>query len=471
MKLALLLAFPLAAWAQLTLVSVSSDGSTETQVTGSYNLGSVANTSTDTVRFRILNSGNAAATINTITISGEGFTIAAVNGTLPYPIAGGNFLEFSVVFGANAVPLPGTYSASLLITTSAGTSISVILIVTDVPGPTITPFSPCTLSGATITFGTIVNGTSHLCNILVENQGSQPLVISSISITGAFQASALPVTPLTLPAGGPGTTFAIQIAPGCGSGAEAGTLTLTSGSMTFQYSISAQGADPPLPAATLAADSASLASGQQHSLTMSLNSAAVCPASGQVQLVFTPAKNVPVTDDTAIVFLAGSGRSLPFTVAAGSTEVNINGTGAAMFQTGTTTGTITFNVTGYPLTGDPSISFTIPPTPASIETATASNQTVGQLNVMIVGYDNTYTAGPMSFTFFDDNGNQLAAISQDFTSNFTTYYTTEVPPNAGSSFLANISFPVQGNASIVSIVMVTLTNSAGQTQTGTLTFQ
>jgi len=190
-----------------------------------------------------------------------------------------------------------------------------------------------------------------------------------------------------------------------------------------------------------------------------------------VQLVFTPQKNLPVTDDSAIVFLSGSARSLPFEVSAGSSTVAINGASSAMFQTGTTIGTITFNVTGYPLTGDPSISFTILPAPISIETATASNQVTGQLNVMIVGYDNTYSAGQMAFTFFDASGNQLAAISPDFTSNFTSYYSSEVPANEGSSFLANVSFPVQGSTSLVATVMVTLTNSAGNMQTGTLTFQ
>jgi hypothetical protein len=190
-------------------------------------------------------------------------------------------------------------------------------------------------------------------------------------------------------------------------------------------------------------------------------------------MVFRPASGLPVSDDSAIVFLSGSTRSLPFSVSVGQTAVAIHGTSSAMFQTGTTAGSITFNVTGYPMSGNPSISFTIPPAVISIETATASNQITGQLNVMIVGFDNTYSAGQMSFTFFDASGNQLAAISPNFTSNFTTYYTTEVPANAGSSFLANVSFPVQGGNAVVGTVQVTLTNSAGQTQTQTqtLTFQ
>jgi hypothetical protein len=250
MKFALLflvmLAIPFAARAQLTLVSVA--GGTETPVTGSYNFGNVGNTGSATAQFLVVNSAAVAVTINTISVSGEGFTIAAINGTLPYTDTSVVPLGFSVAFSGSGVALPGTYSASLLITTAAGTSISVILVATVVLGPTLTVLAPCSLTGSTIGFGTIVNGSNHLCNLLVGNQGAQPLNISLISVTGAFQGMNLPSTPLTLPAGGgTGTSLTVAIAPGCGSGALAGTLTLVSGSTTFTYPITASGADPPLP--------------------------------------------------------------------------------------------------------------------------------------------------------------------------------------------------------------------------------
>jgi adhesin HecA-like repeat protein len=42
---------------------------------------------------------------------------------------------------------------------------------------------------------------------------------------------------------------------------------------------------------------------------------------------------------------------------------------------------------------------------------------------------------------------------------------------SGSSFLARVSFPIAGNQALVATVAATLTNRAGQVQTGTLTFQ
>jgi hypothetical protein len=75
----------------------------------------------------------------------------------------------------------------------------------------------------------------------------------------------------------------------------------------------------------------------------------------------------------------------------------------------------------------------------------------------------------MTFTFFDASNNMIGSpITANFASNFQSYFAMYT---SGSSFLANMSFQVQGNALLVATVAVTLTNSAGQVQTGTLTFQ
>jgi hypothetical protein len=449
----------LTARAQLSLVSF--DGTTETLVGATYNFGSVASGGSGDVRFRARNTGTSAVVIDTLTLSGAGFSIPAVNGTLPYIVAPSNFLEFTVRFSAGT---PASYSAGLLVPGNAQ-SISVLLLATSVAAPALTFFSPCSASGSTgVSFGTLQNGSLHLCNFTVWNGNPQPLTISNISVTGAFQGSLIPATPLTL---GPGqaTAFVIQITPVCGTGAVTGTLTVN----TKTYALSGQGADPPVPKPVLALDTAAIGSGEQHTLTMSLASPAACAAKGKVNLGFTPAAHLPVTDDASIVFLSGSTRSLQFSASAGSSSVTIAGQSSAAFQTGTTAGTITFTVSGVPLAADPTISFALPPKVIAIETVTASNQIAGHLDIAVVGFDNTYSAGAMTFTFFDINGNAIgAAVSASFTSNFQSYFATQT---AGSSFLARISFPVEGNAVQVAKVSATLTNAAGQAQTGTLTFQ
>lgn len=469
MRVAILLAFSIAAQAQLSLVVCQSN---PTLTVGStYNFGNVAAGTMQSVSFCAENVGNTPVTISLPpAVNGAGFSLVSVNGGTPYVVAPANFLEFTVGFyEAQSSAALGTYSASLVITEQPGNSISVVLLATLVAAPTITPFSPCTLgANNSIGFGTIQNGSLHLCNVLVENQSTQTLTISNISASGGFATASLPALPLTLAPGGAGITFAVEITPGCGTGAMSGTLALAGMGVSFSYALSAQGADPALPAATLSF-SGSAASGEQDSVSMSLTSPAVCPAKGNVNLAFTPGKGIPASDDASIAFLAGSTRSLPFSAAAGSSTVLINGQSSAMFQTGTTAGTITFSVSGTPVASSAPLSITIPPAPVSIETATASNQITGQLDVEVIGFDNTYSSGPMSFTFADSSGRQIgSAISADFTSTFSSYFSTQT---AGSAFLIRISFPVTGNASDVATVTATLSNSAGPAQTGTLTFQ
>jgi hypothetical protein len=450
MKLAFLiaaaLALPMAARAQLTLESVN--GSTQTPVGATFSFGSVASGSSAGVVFRALNTGSSAVVIDTLSLSGAGFSISAVNGTLPYTIAPGNFLGFTVQFTAGS---PAAYSAGLLVE-----NISVLLLANSVVGPTVSFFPPCALAGPNgVNFGTLTNGSLHLCNFLISNGNTQPITISTIAVTGAFQASQVPALPVTLPPG-QGTMFVVEITPGCGTQAVTGTLTVN----TASYALSGQGADPPLPTPVLALDVAALGSGEQHSLTMSLASPAACAMSGNVNLVFTPSKNLPVGDDTSIVFLSGSTRSLQFSATPGSSAVTIAGQASAAFQTGTTAGTITFTVSGIPGTSLPSISFAIAP---------ASNQITGQLDLEVIGYDNTYSAGPMTFTFYDANNNIIgSAISANFASNFQSYFAMY---KSGSSFLARVSFPLQGSGTVVTTLTATLSNNAGATQTGTLTFQ
>jgi hypothetical protein len=87
----------------------------------------------------------------------------------------------------------------------------------------------------------------------------------------------------------------------------------------------------------------------------------------------------------------------------------------------------------------------------------------------VVGFDNTYSAGAMSFTFQDNLGNPIGAgpIAADFTSQFRTYFTTSTD---GGGFAMLVTFPVVGNAAAVGAVNIQMTNSAGTAPTTQLVF-
>ena len=69
---------------------------------------------------------------------------------------------------------------------------------------------------------------------------------------------------------------------------------------------------------------------------------------------------------------------------------------------------------------------TVPATPISLDTATATKRT-GDLDIQVIGFDNTYSAGAMTFTFFDTSGTTLppGAIRADFTQDFRTFFTQD----------------------------------------------
>ncbi len=89
---------------------------------------------------------------------------------------------------------------------------------------------------------------------------------------------------------------------------------------------------------------------------------------------------------------------------------------------------------------------------------------MNDLDVLLIGYDNTYSAGVMTFTFFDTAGLAIdpGAIRTDFTTDFRAFL-TKTP--AGSTFAARVTFPVTGDATQVVGVEVELTNAAGSVRT------
>ena len=191
---------------------------------------------------------------------------------------------------------------------------------------------------------------------------------------------------------------------------------------------------------------------------MQLPTAASASASGFVNLAFLPDSSL-ITDDPAVVFLATGTRSLPFSVSQGSTQISINGQPSAVFQTGTSSGRIRFTVSGIVTDGDPTTVLTVPAAPISLDSATATRRT-GDLDIQVIGFDNTYSAGAMMFTFFDLLGQALqpSAIRADFTQDFRAFFTKT---QAGSAFQVRVSFPVTGDTSGIGSVDVQLSNSAG----------
>jgi hypothetical protein len=91
------------------------------------------------------------------------------------------------------------------------------------------------------------------------------------------------------------------------------------------------------------------------------------------------------------------------------------------------------------------------------------------LVVTLNGYDNTYSAGRLSFAFYDISGTLIQPpIVFDATSKFQQHFFTN--NQSGGAFSLQAAFPDTGDVTKIGSVAVTLSNSVGQT-TVTETFQ
>ena len=62
----------------------------------------------------------------------------------------------------------------------------------------------------------------------------------------------------------------------------------------------------------------------------------------------------------------------------------------------------------------------------------------------MTGFDNTRSAGPITYTFYDTAGNALAPISVDYTADFASFFAGS---DQGGAFALRSVFPVTGDAS------------------------
>ncbi len=431
-----------------------------------YGYGQVAAGDSVIVRFRALNTGSASVTITCLSVkntTGAGFSIVNSSST-PFVVAPGQPMDFFVGFSAYAIT---SYAATLRVGTGTstdacgGTIESAILLATVVPAPILSVAAPCTGPDANrnISFGRITQGTQEACVFSILNPFPQALTVSPLVVTGAaFTTTSANAVTI---AAGQSVSFTIQFGPATGS-AFSGTLTVG----TRIYTLAGTGFSPPLSSLVWNFDSTKIGSGEQHTLSLQLSAPATVTAAGSMTLTFSPSTKT-VNDDTAVRFVATSRRVASFAVNAGATAITLNAQPNIVFSTGTTAGTITFTVDSgiYGLSGNPSISVTTAPAPVVLSSSAATNR-ANILDVVISGFDNTYSIGGMSFSFVDRSGAAIASIPADFSTDFQTFFKGQ----NGSSFLMRASFPVTGDVSQVGGVTVVLNNSAGAVTTPSLKF-
>ncbi len=436
------------------------------------NFGNVSTSATASFTITLANESSAALSTPGVSIQSEVFVSSAfaLNASgLPSTIPAGSSATFSVLFAPGQT---GLTSATLVIGSNSYPLVGTGTVLSDIDALQISYVDQTGVRGlpqaaTPINFGQVTSGTSGSATLTftVTNPltSIDAVTIPNLSVTGsAFALTGAPATPLTLQLG---KSISFQITfSGSASGNYNGTLAIGS----RQFSLVGQSISSPLPDVSLSIDEQPLTSQRQAHLSIQLASPSPVSAIGELTMQFTSSVK-GIENDPAIFFVKTSGRQLQVTVANGGQTGTFDGQSALTFQTGTTAGTITFTLT-FPDKAPFTKSFTIAPEQVQITSAKAVRQSPN-LVVTLSGYDNTYSAGNLSFTFYDTSGHVIAPspLTVNAVSDFHQYFFG--PSDVGGAFSVQASFPVlNGDTTQVGSVAVNMANSVGSAST-TQSFQ
>ncbi len=438
------------AWGQFQLYLVN--GANLQPVVHAYDFGAVAIGAPYAAAFQITNTSSTSATLNLLTVTGGSFSVETGSAPLlPVSLASQQSVNFTVVFQAT---VPGIYSATL---NSVG--IAVTLTAT-VPGVLtyqwVTGAGVQLLSAGPVSFGSVPVGQSPTIEVLLQNQTSIALIAPAVSVSGAgFSLSGQAPTGTVKPAAS--TAFEIQFSP-TAAGVSTGTLTI--GGQSF--ALTGTGVIPSLPQPQIVL-TAQPESAQQGTVAVTWSAPSQSSATGTVSLTFLPLSSIPGATDPGIAFASG-GQSATFNVFIGATQAIFGSTANTMpFQTGTTAGTLTVVVELGGITVQQSITIA----PAIVDVTAQGVRSIGTLEVDLTGFDNTRSAGALSFTFFDASGKPIApVVLANGSASFAAYFKN----SAGGTFELKAVFPVVGDTSAVASFQAVVTNSAGIATTAVTNF-
>ncbi|MGA2722445.1 MAG: choice-of-anchor D domain-containing protein [Bryobacteraceae bacterium] len=426
--------------------------------TAPVDFGSVQLGSSAVLHFVAVNQMAVVLTVPAISVAASDFALSGVapSGMLLQP---NQSAAFDVRFGPTAA---GSRSGSLVIgsQTYALVGTGVQLTYEADSGAGLQP-----LGAGPVDFGSVELGSSIARHFAVVNQTTVVLTAPAIAVSAgdfALMSGAVPSGQAVQP--GQSADFYVQFTP-TATGVRTGSLVVGGSTCTLTGTGVAPPPPPPpsLPTPGLSISLPQILSDQQGAVTVTLDATSKTSGNGTLTLDFQPASGLP--DDAAIVFASGL-RTATFNVSPGDTQGHFGDQLTALFQTGTTAGALTFTATLGGVTAQQDI--TILPATVGITSVQGVRSATG-VEVQVTGFDNTRTAGLLTFTFFDAAGNTVApgAITADATASFTSYFQSS---GLGGVFLLTAVFPVTGDPSQVSAFQAQIADSAGTAQTARTTF-
>ena len=424
-----------------------------------------------TITVRVKNVGNADGRVTAIGVSGAGFTVTDAPFT-PLTLTSGSTATVTVTFMPTQA---GKVSGRLRIGNDSfeisGNGLGSVLQFAYVIGSA----SITVQNSGQVTFAPVAVGNTATVRFTVNNAGTAPTSIGSISIiqTGTiFSLTEVPGLPVTVQ---PGNSFSFQVgfAPTT-MGASTATLKLD----TQTFTLSGTGNAP----AALPEYRFDGPSGPQEPLTqpavgLSLAQAYPLALNGTVTLNFYSEVGAA---DPAVQFAIG-GRTVPFTIAANSTRaVFPNNATQIRVQTGSVAGAISltpsFQTTEGRIDLTPinpaSFSLTVPQAAPRLLGVSVTSKTSSGFTLLVTGMATGRSVTQMDFQF-TPTANETVSTSRvtiPVESSFLAWFASSASLPYGSLFTASVPFTMQGDVKNVTNVIdtiqsvsVTISNRLGTT--------
>lgn len=292
----------------------------------SVNFGNVNVGSNSSQNITLTNSGSAALTISSATLSGPEFSIIGLS--LPQTISPGASATFGVQFAPAAA---GSDSGTISVSSNpSGSPATIALSGTGVQGK-------LTANAASVSFGSVAVGSSGSQSMTLTNSGTASITISSASASGTGFAVAGLSMPLSLSAG-QSVSFSASFTPSS-AGSASGSISIASNApgSPMAIALSGTGTQAQIAATPSSAAFGSVVVGNSNSQTITVSNGG----------------NASLTISQAALAGAGfstSGMTAPMTIAAGKSA-----TFNAIFtpsSAGTVSGSVTLvsNAPSSPLT-------------------------------------------------------------------------------------------------------------------------
>jgi hypothetical protein len=219
---------------------------------------------------------------------------------------------------------------------------------------------------------------------------------------------------------------------------------------------------PAIPTLRLTGLPATAAPATQPSIRLSLSEPFPAPLTGQLVLTFVPDSGA---GDSTIQFSTG-GRSVDFNIPAGATEASFPTQNLAL-QTGTVAGAIRLTAqlrtSDVDVTPNPAPTFTTrveraAPVISNVAVTRASNS----ITVTVTGYSTAREVTEAVFRFTATGATlQSPEVRVSVENLFNTWFQDAASTRFGSQFRFAQQFTVQGDANLLSLESVTLTNRVG----------